>query len=72
MLASGRWRDLPDPLAGVLSNGEGLRTWACFGPSRATGVLDRMALALVLPDEHRWPTEGNRQEAIRRSDRLLG
>ncbi len=29
MLASVQWRDLPVSLAGVLSNGDGLRTWAC-------------------------------------------
>ena len=33
---------------------------------------DGKALALVLPAEHRWPTEGHRQKTFQRSDRLLG
>ena len=35
-------------------------------------LRDGKALALVLPAEHRWPTEGHRQETFQRSDRLLG
>ena len=33
-------------------------------------LRDGAALVLVLPPEHSWPSEGDRQEALRRGDRL--
>ncbi len=33
-------------------------------------LRDGSALVLVLPPEHSWPSEGDRQEALRRGDRL--
>ena len=47
------------------------RTWACSCFFADLLVLrDGGALVLVLPPEHCWPSEGYRQEAIRRGDRL--
>ena len=72
MLASVQWRDLPGSLAGLLSDVDGLGTDLSVFLFLADLLVlrDGGALVLVLPAEHRWPSEGHRQEAIRRGDRL--
>ena len=72
MLASVQWRDLPASLAGVLSDVDGLGTdlGVFLFIADLLVLRDGGALVLVLPVEHRWPSEGHRQEAIRRGDRL--
>jgi len=72
MLASVQWRDLPRSLAGVLSDVDGLGTdlGVFLFLADLLVLRDGGALVLVLPAEHRWPSEGHRQEAIRRGDRL--
>ena len=72
MLASVQWRDLPVSLAGVLSDVDGLGTdlGVFLFLADLLVLRDGGALVLVLPAEHRWPSEGHRQEAIRRGDRL--
>jgi len=72
MLASVQWRDLPGSLAGVLSDVDGLGTdlGVFLFLADLLVLRDGGALVLVLPAEHRWPSEGHRQEAIRRGDRL--
>ena len=72
MLASVQWRDLPASLAGVLSDVDGLGTdlGVFLFLADLLVLRDGGALVLVLPAEHRWPSEGHRQEAIRRGDRL--
>ncbi len=72
MLASVQWRELPGSLAGVLSDVDGLGTdlGVFLFLADLLVLRDGGALVLVLPAEHRWPSEGHRQEAIRRGDRL--
>ena len=72
MLASVQWRDIPASLAGVLSDVDGLGTdlGVFLFLADLLVLRDGGALVLVLPAEHRWPSEGHRQEAIRRGDRL--
>ena len=72
MLASVQWRELPASLAGVLSDVDGLGTdlGVFLFLADLLVLRDGGALVLVLPAEHRWPSEGHRQEAIRRGDRL--
>jgi len=72
MLASVQWRGLPGSLAGVLSDVDGLGTdlGVFLFLADLLVLRDGGALVLVLPAEHRWPSEGHRQEAIRRGDRL--
>ena len=72
MLASVQWRDLPASLARVLSDVDGLGTdlGVFLFLADLLVLRDGGALVLVLPAEHRWPSEGHRQEAIRRGDRL--
>ena len=73
MLASVQWRDLPVSLAGVLSDVDGLGTdlGVFLFLADLLVLRDGGALVLVLPAEHRWPSEGHRQEAIRRGDGCL-
>jgi len=72
MLASVQWCELPISLAGVLSDVDGLGTdlGVFLFLADLLVLRDGGALVLVLPAEHRWPSEGHRQEAIRRGDRL--
>ncbi len=72
MLASVHWRELPGSLAGVLSDVDGLGTdlGVFLFLADLLVLRDGGSLVLVLPAEHRWPSEGHRQEAIRRGDRL--
>ena len=72
MLASVQWRELPGSLAGVLSDvdGLGMDLGVFLFLADLLVLRDGGALVLVLPAEHRWPSEGHRQEAIRRGDRL--
>jgi len=72
MLASVQWHELPASLAGVLSDVDGLGTdlGVFLFLADLLVLRDGGALVLLLPAEHRWPSEGHRQEAIRRGDRL--
>ena len=72
MLASVQWRELPASLAGLLSDVDGLGTdlGVFLFLADLLVLRDGGVLVLVLPAEHRWPSEGHRQEAIRRGDRL--
>ena len=72
MLASVQWRHLPGSLAGVLSDVDGLGTdlGVFLFLADLLVLRDGGALVLVLPAQHRWPSEGHRREALRRGDRL--
>jgi hypothetical protein len=72
MLSRGSWLNLPASLASVLTDVDGRGTdLGVFLASADLLVLrDGAALVLVLPPEHSWPSEGDRQEALRRGDRL--
>ena len=72
MLSRGSWLNLPSSLASVLTDVDGRGTdLGVFLASADLLVLrDGAALVLVLPPEHSWPSEGDRQEALRRGDRL--
>ncbi len=72
MLSRGSWLNLPPSLASVLTDVDGRGTdLGVFLASADLLVLrDGAALVLVLPPEHSWPSEGDRQEALRRGDRL--
>ena len=72
MLASVQWCELPASLTGVLNDVDGLGTdlGVFLFLADLLVLRDGGALVLVLPAEHRWPSEGHRQEAIRRGDRL--
>ncbi len=64
MLSRGSWISLPASLTSVLTDVDGRGT--DLGVFLAAADL----LVLVLPPEQSWPSEGDRQEALRRSDRL--
>ncbi len=72
MLSRGSWISLPGSLASVLTDVDGrARDLGVFLAAADLLVLrDGAALVLVLPPEHSWPSEGDRQEAMRRGDRL--
>ncbi|MEI7666575.1 MAG: DUF4055 domain-containing protein [Synechococcaceae cyanobacterium ELA263] len=72
MLSRGSWLNLPSSLASVLTDVDGRGTdLGVFLASADLLVLrDGAALVLVLPPEHSWPSEGDRQDALRRGDRL--
>ncbi len=72
MLSRGSWISLPGSLSSVLTDVDGRGTdLGVFLASADLLVLrDGAALVLVLPPEHSWPSEGDRQEALRRGDRL--
>jgi hypothetical protein len=72
MLSRGSRLNLPASLASVLTDVDGRGTdLGVFLASADLLVLrDGAALVLVLPPEHSWPSEGDRQEALRRGDRL--
>jgi len=72
MLSRGSWLNLPSSLSSVLTDVDGRGTdLGVFLVSADLLVLrDGAALELVLPPEHSWPSEGVRQAALRRGDRL--
>ncbi|WP_254935716.1 MULTISPECIES: DUF4055 domain-containing protein [unclassified Cyanobium] len=72
MLASSHWRELPASLQAVISDVDGRGTDLGVFLERADVLVlrDGAALIGVLPPEHLWPSEGDRQQALRRGDRL--
>jgi hypothetical protein len=72
MLASSHWRELPASLQAVISDIDGRGTDLGVFLERADLLVlrDGAALVGVLPPTHLWPSEGDRQHALRRGDRL--
>ncbi len=72
MLSRGSWISLPASLASVLTDvdGRGTDLGVFLAAADLLVLRDGAALVLVLPPEHSWPSEGDRQEALRRGDRL--
>ncbi|MBM5801803.1 MAG: DUF4055 domain-containing protein [Cyanobacteria bacterium K_DeepCast_35m_m2_023] len=72
MLASSHWRELPASLQTVLSDVDGRGTDLGVFLERADVLVlrDGATLIGVLPPEHLWPSEGDRQQALRNGDRL--
>ena len=72
MLSRGSWLNLPATLASVLTDvdGRGTDLGVFLAAADLLVLRDGAALVLVLPPEHSWPSEGDRQEALRRGDRL--
>jgi hypothetical protein len=72
MLSRGSWISLPASLTSVLTDvdGRGTDLGVFLAAADLLVLRDGAALMLVLPPEHSWPSEGDRQEALRRGDRL--
>jgi len=72
MLSRGSWLNLPSSLSSVLTDvdGRGTDLGVFLAAADLLVLRDGAALVLVLPPEHSWPSEGDRQEALRRGDRL--
>jgi hypothetical protein len=72
MLSRGSWISLPTSLTSVLTDvdGRGTDLGVFLAAADLLVLRDGAALVLVLPPEHSWPSEGDRQEALRRGDRL--
>ena len=72
MLASSHWRELPASLQAVISDVDGCGTdLGVFLEAADLLVLrDGAALVGVIPPAHLWPSEGDRQQALRHGDRL--
>ena len=72
MLSRGSWLSLPASLSSVLTDvdGRGTDLGVFLAAVDLLVLRDGAALVLVLPPEHSWPSEGDRQEALRRGDRL--
>jgi hypothetical protein len=72
MLASSHWRELPATLQAVISDVDGCGTdLGVFLEAADLLVLrDGAALVGVIPPVHLWPSEGDRQQALRKGDRL--
>ena len=72
MLSRGSWISLPASLTSVLTDvdGRGTDLGVFLAAADLLVLRDGGALVLVLPPEHSWPSEGDRQEALRRGDRL--
>jgi len=72
MLSRGSWISLPASLSSVLTDvdGRGTDLGVFLAAADMLVLRDGAALVLVLPPEHSWPSEGDRQEALRRGDRL--
>ena len=72
MLSRGSWISLPESLTSVLTDvdGRGTDLGVFLAAADLLVLRDGAALVLVLPPEHSWPSEGDRQEALRRGDRL--
>jgi len=71
MLASSHWRELPTSLEAVISDVDGCGTdLGVFLEAADLAVLrDGAALVGVIPPGHSWPSEGDRQQALRNGDR---
>ena len=71
MLSRGSWLHLPASLQQVLTDvdGRGTDLGVFLAAADLLVLRDGAALVLVLPPEHSWPSEGDRQEALRRGDR---
>ena len=72
MLSRGSWISLPTSLSSVLTDvdGRGTDLGVFLAAADLLVLRDGAALVLVLPPEHSWPSEGDRQESLRRGDRL--
>ena len=72
MLSRGSWISLPPSLTSVLTDvdGRGTDLGVFLAAADLLVLRDGAVLVLVLPPEHSWPSEGDRQEALRRGDRL--
>ena len=72
MLSRGSWISLPPSLTSVLTDvdARGTDLGVFLAAADLLVLRDGAALVLVLPPEHSWPSEGDRQEALRRGDRL--
>lgn len=72
MLSRGSWIRLPASLTSLLTDvdGRGTDLGVFLAAADLLVLRDGAALVLVLPTEHSWPSEGDRQEALRRGDRL--
>ena len=72
MLASSHWRELPASLQAAISDVDGRGTdLGVFLEAADLLVLrDGAALVGVIPPQHQWPSEGDRQQALRNGDRL--
>jgi hypothetical protein len=72
MLSRGSWLQLPASLNRVLTDvdGRGTDLGVFLAAADLLVLRDGAALVLVLPPEHGWPSEGDRQQALRRGDRL--
>ena len=72
MLSRGSWISLTTSLSSVLTDvdGRGTDLGVFLAAADLLVLRDGAALVLVLPPEHSWPSEGDRQEALRRGDRL--
>jgi hypothetical protein len=67
MLSRGSWINLPVSLGSVLTDeyGRGTDLGAFVAVADLLVFRDGAALVLVLPAEHSWPSEVNRQDAMR-------
>jgi len=65
-LPSGFFRDALRTFAGMLASSH----WRELPASLQAVIRDGAALLGVLPPEHIWPSEGDRQQALRNGDRL--
>lgn len=72
MLASSHWRELPASLQAVITDVDGCGTDLGVFLEAADLLLLRNGAALVgvIPAVHLWPSEGDRQQALRNGDRL--
>jgi hypothetical protein len=72
MLSRGSWISLPASLSSVLTDvdGQGTDLGVFLAAADLLVLRDGAALVLVLPPDHSWPSEGDRQEALRQGDRL--
>ncbi len=72
MLSRENWTALPIGLELVLSDvdGRGTDLGAFLAAADVLVLRDGGCLLLVLPPDHLWPSEGDRQQALRRGDRL--
>ena len=72
MLSRGSWITLPASLTSVLTDvdGRGTELGVFLAAAYLLVLRDGAALVLVLPPKHSWPSEGDRQEAMRQGDRL--
>jgi hypothetical protein len=72
MLSRGSWISLPASLSSVITDvdGRGTDLGVFLAAADLLVLRDGAALVVLLPPEHSWPSEGDRQEALRRGDRL--